>query len=263
MECLACRHIHTMCARSKYICYVVVVVVITVDSNIDDVSLRSILIYVFHCCTIQFFSSKNLSPQNGKQKKMRKYLIVRFFPFGRSVHLLLSSFCWVQVHRVHIVFQNWILVWTNAHCDETPTQIAYERLHRTEQILLVFFFASFFHYIAVGDGRFLVFDIFSTTTRDSFFYSFCRTASERHGNKCVTYCVPFVQTIFVHVLPQQKHWSQRMTSEMRSKTNALPIRTKVNFSFVERSWNDVDARFSTWKAPFINLKIGHEREHEC
>lgn len=184
------------------------------------------------------FQQENLSPQQlEKQKEERNF-------DRRSVHFLLSTFCWIQVHRGHIVFQNWILVWTDAHCDETPKQIAYLLKIKKYWANSCFIFLVLPLHCCGGwtDALFTSVRclIQHQRIRKGFQYVsaqklkvFFGSASKRHGNKCVTYCVPLVQAI--------------LPSESERNANASSICTGVNFSFVERSRNDVDARFSPEK----------------
>lgn len=55
------------------------------------------------------------------------------------------------------------------------------------------------------------------------FFFFLRTVSKCHGNKCVTYCVRFVQA--VHVPRQQKRWSP--ANNIRSENGRNPNASSV------------------------------------
>lgn len=128
------------------------------------------------------FSAGNLSPQNGKQKTDRRFCSMLSFGFGS-----LSSFCWVQVHRVHIACiskLNSCLDGSSLRWDSEANSMPKTAEHRTKD-------GKGWTAALFPSERCLRFSGYNNSKLWLFFCA----ATKRHGNKCVTYCVPFLQAI--------------------------------------------------------------------
>lgn len=259
-----------MCARNKYICYVLVVSIIIIgdsynDGDADDAPLRSILIYVFYCA-VQFFSRKFIIPTPEKREmKIEKKTTKKTNISERTgIFLVHESFAvfffFFPILRLFgIWFTFFILLSSSAlrsycisklnSCLDDEHRMRWDnetnwKLKIAEQILAFFLslgFSIIFLFFAVGVGFGILF---------LFLFFFSLAGSKRHGNKCVTYCVWICFGRFcAYVPPQPKSIDPKNDANTQMHQNVnLFVRSLNAFEMISM------CGFSKWYrcAVFVN-----------